>query len=76
MFGLGREAPALVPGNDWSQKKGLPPGRKQTVKDAVPKQVTKIPKILVEAIKHSGEAAIINIISNAVNNDHATVQPT
>jgi transcriptional regulator with XRE-family HTH domain len=73
MFGLKQEALALELGDDWSQKKVSRLEENETVEDAVLEQVAEIFKIPVEAIKHFDEAAIINIISNTVNNnDHAT----
>ena len=73
IFGLKQEALALELGDDWSQKKVSRLEENETVEDAVLEQIAKILKVPVEAIKHFDEAAIINIISNTVNNnDHAT----
>jgi transcriptional regulator with XRE-family HTH domain len=73
MFGIKQEALALELGDEWSQKKVSRLEENERVEEDVLEQVAKILKVPVEAIKNFDEQAIINIISNTVNNsDNAT----
>src|SRR5680860_1000578 len=64
MLGIKQEALAHELGEDWSQKKISLLEQKETVEDAILRQVSDILHIPVEAIQNFDEEQAVNIISN------------
>ena len=64
MLGIKQEALAIELGEDWTQRRISLLEQKEEIEPEILKQVAKVLKVPVEAIKNFDEEAAINIISN------------
>lgn len=73
MLGMKQDLLASIMGDDWNQIKVSRLEAKDEIEPDILDEVARALKIPVEAIKNFDEEAVINIISNTVNNnDNAT----
>ncbi|ODS81537.1 MAG: transcriptional regulator [Cytophagaceae bacterium SCN 52-12] len=68
MMGLKQEAFAWEMGEEWSQKRVSLLEQKESVDEAILKQVAEVLKVPVEAIKNFDEENAVNIIANTFDN--------
>jgi transcriptional regulator with XRE-family HTH domain len=69
MMGIKQEAFATELGEDWNQKKVSLLEQKETIEDDLLRQVAKVLKVPVEAIKNFDEQAAVNVIANTFNDE-------
>jgi transcriptional regulator with XRE-family HTH domain len=68
MLGIKQEALAVELGEDWNQRKVSVLEGKEVIDEELLESISKALKLPVEAIKSFDEEAVINIITNTVNN--------
>lgn len=73
MLGLKQEALAFELGDEWSQKRVSLLEQKETVDEAILRQVSEILKIPVEAFQNFDEEQAINIISSTFHDTQGLV---
>ena len=74
MMGIKQEALAFELGEDWSQKKVSLLEQKEEVEDELLKQVAKILKVPVEAVKNFSEDVALHIFNNSFeSHDNSTL---
>lgn len=69
MLGIKQDALAAELGDDWNQQKISLLEQKETLDPAILKDIAAALKLPAEAIQNFDEDAVINIISNTVNNN-------
>ncbi len=74
MMGLKQEALAWEMGEEWSQKRVSLLEQKESIDEAILKQVAEVLKVPVEAIQNFDDEMAVNIISNTfTSNDTSTL---
>lgn len=74
MLGLKQEAFAWEMGEEWSQKRVSLLEQKESIDEAILKQVAEVLKVPVEAIQNFDDEMAVNIISNTfTSNDTSTL---
>jgi transcriptional regulator with XRE-family HTH domain len=68
MLGIKQEALAFELGEDWNQRKISVLEGKEVIEEGLLFEIAKALRVPVEAIRSFDEEAVINIISNTVNN--------
>ncbi|ODS81538.1 MAG: transcriptional regulator [Cytophagaceae bacterium SCN 52-12] len=77
MLGLKQEAFAWEMGEEWSQKRVSLLEQKESIDEAILKQVAEVLKVPVEAIQNFDDEMVVNIVTNTFSDfkDNSTASP-